>query len=204
MNKTFLVFCCILSLGLLTNCANKNLSTRFISNKDNTVLDEQTGLMWAAYDSRADITWKEAEEYCKSYQGGGHSNWRMPRRDELIALQEAGIEVAGKKKGRARLKNNPIVLSDRAVWTSEKKGTEAAFCDFRFQKKKCTWMEQYISMTMRALPVRQTVSKTGSASNAMSSEQIADKLKMIKQMYKDDLLTKEEYDQKRKELLDQI
>lgn len=204
MNKTFLIFCCILALGLLSNCANKNLSTRFISNKDDTVLDEQTGLMWAAYDSRSDVPWKEAKEYCESYQGGGHNDWRMPRRDELIELQNSGIEVAGKKKVRARVKNNPIVLTDRAVWTSEKKGSEAAFCDFRFQKKKCAWMEQVISMTMRALPVRDTASDAGSASKVMSSEQVSEKLKMIKQMYEEDLMTKEEYDQKRKELLEMI
>jgi hypothetical protein len=203
MNRIVAFLFYILLLSLLSSCANKDLSLRFTSNKDATVLDKETGLMWAAYDSGGDITWKEATEYCQSYQGGGYSDWRMPRKDELISLQNAGIERS-EKKARTRMKNNPIQLSDRGVWSSDKKGTEAAFCDFRFDKKKCAWMEQYISVTLRALPVRNNEKKMQSTSETMSSEQIADKLKMIKQMYKDDLLTKEEYDQKRKELVDQI
>ena len=204
MNRTVTFLCFILSLSLLSSCADKNLSERFISYKDNTVLDKETGLMWAARDSSSDITWKEAREYCQSYQGGGYSNWRMPRKDELVSLQEAGIKKAERKSIRSGKNETPILISDRGIWTSETKGSEAAFCDFRFDKKTCRWMEQYISMTMRALPVRKNEREVESTSKAMSSEQIADRLKMIKQMHKDDLMTKEEYDQKRKELLEKI
>ncbi|MFZ4777711.1 MAG: DUF1566 domain-containing protein [Terrimicrobiaceae bacterium] len=59
---------------------------RFIDNKDGTVTDTASKLMWAANDNGQDVTWAAAKAYCESFNGGGHSGWRMPAMAEVIAL----------------------------------------------------------------------------------------------------------------------
>lgn len=59
---------------------------RFIVNKDGTVTDTKTNLMWAAQDNGSDMEWSDANYYCKNYRVGGYKDWRLPTTDELIEL----------------------------------------------------------------------------------------------------------------------
>jgi len=65
---------------------------RFVAYDDGTVLDEESGLMWAAKDNGADINWQSAKGYCENYRGGGYTDWRMPTQDELARLYESSVE----------------------------------------------------------------------------------------------------------------
>jgi len=53
---------------------------RFIAYDNGTVIDTQTGLMWAAKDNGSNIDWPSAKKYCENYRGadtriGGCRHW---------------------------------------------------------------------------------------------------------------------------------
>ena len=89
---------------------------------DDAVLDKVTGLVWAARDNGADITWDAAIAYASSYRGGGHADWRLPTEAELEALAEP--EMAHRERGDCtKGKLNVIVTalihpSCGLVWSS--------------------------------------------------------------------------------------
>ena len=67
--------------------AKKTIKTkRFIDNKDGTVSDNETGLMWAQEGSPERLTFKEAEKYYKELNLGKHKDWRLPTLKELISI----------------------------------------------------------------------------------------------------------------------
>jgi len=60
----------------------------FIDNKDGTVTDIRTGLMWQQESSPTICIFKDAETYCKELILAGYSDWRLPTREELKDLAE--------------------------------------------------------------------------------------------------------------------
>jgi len=66
---------------------------RFIAYDDGTVLDTQTGLMWAARHIGGAygyfVKWAVAKSYCTNYRGGGYTDWRLPTVGELASLYDA-------------------------------------------------------------------------------------------------------------------
>ena len=59
---------------------------RFVDNKDGTVSDLATGLMWAKADSGKGLNWAEALAYCTKLQLAGHDDWRLPNVKELQSI----------------------------------------------------------------------------------------------------------------------
>ncbi|GAB6060283.1 Lcl C-terminal domain-containing protein [Desulfonatronum parangueonense] len=60
---------------------------RCVDNGDGTVTDNGTGLMWQQGHPRHGImTWDSAMSYTSSLFLGGHSDWRLPTKDELVVL----------------------------------------------------------------------------------------------------------------------
>ena len=49
-------------------------------------VDTKTGLMWTTIDNGKDVDWEDAKRYCKSYRGGGYTDWRMPTKKEIKQL----------------------------------------------------------------------------------------------------------------------
>jgi len=76
---------------------------RFIAYDNGTVLDTRTNLMWAAKDNGSDINLADANSYWGNYRGGGYTDWRMPTRDELVALYDSKTEL--------------IKLTDSYIWS---------------------------------------------------------------------------------------
>jgi hypothetical protein len=64
----------------------KESAKPFADNGDGTVTDKKTGLMWQKSDDGQKRNWHEATEYAKSMLLAGHSDWRLPSKDELISL----------------------------------------------------------------------------------------------------------------------
>jgi len=66
-------------------------SPRFTDNGNETVTDNQTGLMWA---KNANLdgtkTWNAAIDYCNALSLGGHDDWRLPTVKELQSLIDFG------------------------------------------------------------------------------------------------------------------
>lgn len=66
-------------------------AARLVNNNDVTVIDTQTGLMWADKDNGwPPIDWSNAKSYCEGYSEGGKAVWRMPTMDELGLLHNSG------------------------------------------------------------------------------------------------------------------
>ena len=133
----FLVF----FLGTFVSAEYAAAADRFVNNKDGTVTDTQTGLMWADSDNGSDVNWYTAESYCKGYSGGGKSGWRMPTQDELAQLYGNGAY------------GSVIKRTGWYVWASETRGSELAAL-FLFNIGIREWAYQYYNSDTRAHPVR--------------------------------------------------
>ncbi|MFB9052499.1 DUF1566 domain-containing protein [Formosa undariae] len=65
-----------------TSYGNNN----FIDNKDGTVSDLATGLMWQKADDGNSRDWKSALTYTEQLELGTHSDWRLPNAKELQSI----------------------------------------------------------------------------------------------------------------------
>ena len=139
MKKLLVLVCMVLFLGSFVS-AEYATAARFVNNNDGTVTDKQTGLMWADHDNGSKINWVNAKNYCEGYSGGGKPGWRMPTIAELDNLYSSGAYGSVMKK------------SGMAVWSSETKGSNAAY--FSFTNGSRIWYPQSTANTRRALPVR--------------------------------------------------
>jgi hypothetical protein len=150
------VFCTAV-LALVSNVyADPGSSAgRFISNNDGTVVDTRTGLMWAANDNGAKVTWQEAKEYCEKFRGGGYADWRMPTVKELAGLydkHEPGYRPECAIYNWKVYLTDSIKLTGASCWAAEAKGNQAK-C-FMFDYGCRSLMFKSVDFIMRALPVR--------------------------------------------------
>ena len=58
----------------------------FSDNKNGTIIDTETGLMWQQATAPGTYTWNEAMEYCKNLNLAGCSDWRLPAIHELRSI----------------------------------------------------------------------------------------------------------------------
>ncbi len=127
---------------------------RFIVLKDGTVQDAKSGLNWAAKDNGANITWTQAEAYCKSYSSGGHKDWRMPTASELATLYGNSTKTAGKDySGAIDVVTPSISITAPYVWSSEKR-TDNKSITFGFTYGTIKRRYRADGTNRRALPVR--------------------------------------------------
>lgn len=57
----------------------------YVDNGDQTVTDQATGLMWDQRETSTK-TWVSALAYCEGLDHAGHTDWRLPNRNELESL----------------------------------------------------------------------------------------------------------------------
>jgi hypothetical protein len=55
---------------------------RFVDNGDGTVTDTKRKIMWQKGDNGKEVTFEEAQNYCKTLRLGGYTDWRLPNPDE--------------------------------------------------------------------------------------------------------------------------
>jgi len=55
---------------------------RFVDNGDGTVTDTRRKIMWQKGDNGKEVTFDEAQEYCKNLRLGNHGDWRLPKPEE--------------------------------------------------------------------------------------------------------------------------
>lgn len=123
---------------------------RFIAYDNGTVLDTKTNLMWAAKDNGSDIEWAKAKSYCENFRGGGYTDWRMPKQNELAVLVLPGINVA--PPGNCLFITNLIEDIHCHYWASETSGSDKAF-SFNFSAR-IPQLEHSTFTGNHALPVR--------------------------------------------------
>ncbi|WP_153913784.1 DUF1566 domain-containing protein [Shewanella sp. TC10] len=58
----------------------------YIDNKNGTITDQSTGLMWAKSDSGKKMDWVKALEYAETASLAGFIDWRLPNAKELQSL----------------------------------------------------------------------------------------------------------------------
>lgn len=56
--------------------------------KHEIVRDALTGLEWQAIPFDGRMTWADAEKACRALRLGGHDDWRLPTRAELLSIVE--------------------------------------------------------------------------------------------------------------------
>lgn len=121
---------------------------RFIASSDKIVLDTKTRLMWVAEESET-LSWYDAKRYCKNYRGGGYKDWRMPTISELEGLYDSS------RQPDCGCVTNLIEMYNGAncwEWSSESKGSEAAFFAFNLNGKQ--WLPKLNESSVHIRPVR--------------------------------------------------
>jgi hypothetical protein len=63
----------------------------YTDNKDGTVTDNLTGLMWQQTVPTGTYTWSQAVAYCPTLNLAGHSDWHLPSRIELVSIVDLGV-----------------------------------------------------------------------------------------------------------------
>jgi hypothetical protein len=58
----------------------------FADNRDGTITDDATGLIWMQSDSGKGMTWADALAFCENSSAAGHSDWRLPSAKELQSI----------------------------------------------------------------------------------------------------------------------
>ena len=55
---------------------------RFVDRGDGAVIDTSRKIMWQKGDNGKEVTFEEAQAYCKTLRLGGYADWRLPNPDE--------------------------------------------------------------------------------------------------------------------------
>ncbi len=111
--------------------------------------DPDTNLMWTIKDNGENITWPEAEKYCKRLTLAGYSGWELPTIDELEKLSDP--QNSSKYKIR-----KPFRLTDCCPWSSTKEGSGLAWFFYFFDGPLRTTSPVGSSGNYRALCVRRS------------------------------------------------
>ena len=125
-------------------------AAQYVDNGDGTVTDKATGLMWAASDNGGPMDWYTAQQYCATYRGGGHSDWRMPTIPELRSLFDSSVS------GHSGCHLTPLItLTSCAPWSSETVDSSSAlYFEFEGSDGAQKPRERRHDFFFRALPVR--------------------------------------------------
>jgi len=148
----FLVLLLFLSFPGMGLTEEISKDDRFVANSNGTVLDKESGLMWAVKDNGEDVNWQGAKRYCERYRGGGYTDWRMPTLEELAGLYDQTKTYKSACGDDVHL-TELIRLTCCCSWTSEKRGSNAAYI-FGFTGGSRAWVRRSLIKFTRILPVR--------------------------------------------------
>jgi len=115
----------------------------FIAYNDGTVLDTETGLMWASKDTGKPIDWYDAKKYCGNYRGGGYSDWRLPALQELKSLCESKTKLI-----------SIIRYSHEWIWASDEDSRSCRNAVFYPMTGASHWFDW--TRNAKCLPVRRS------------------------------------------------
>ncbi len=59
-------------------------------NRDGTISDSRTGLIWQQAENAEEMNYDDAVAFCEGLRLAGHSNWRLPNKEELATLVQLG------------------------------------------------------------------------------------------------------------------
>jgi serine/threonine-protein kinase len=124
------------------------MGERFTFQGEETVLDNQTGLLWQRGGSGDRMVWKEGFQYIDELnqtQFAGYSDWRYPTKDELASL------VTPEENRKTGLFVDSVFGTQRNCWTStESEGHRAVYVDFYYGDTYLV-QENYANYFVRAV-----------------------------------------------------
>ena len=153
-----LIGCCLIISSIQIESASAE-EERFEVMLNGTVKDHESGLIWAARDNGANLTWSEALAYCKNYSAGGYKDWRMPSPKELATLYGASKETKGEEdKFSVDLATKSIQVTAPWVWTSRRSpNNKALIYGFNYGNTRKFFRGRGVNR--RVLPVRSAIPK---------------------------------------------
>ena len=80
------IFLTVLALGVALNVGA--IAGNFTDNRDGTVTDNVTGLIWQQEDDNISRPWEEALTYCNGLTLASHGDWRLPNIKELESITD--------------------------------------------------------------------------------------------------------------------
>lgn len=75
--------------------ANNEPQVSYTDNGNGTITDNVTGLMWQKEGDNMEREWAAAGTYCGTLNLGGHSDWRLPSKKELMSIVARNIPYPG-------------------------------------------------------------------------------------------------------------
>jgi hypothetical protein len=109
-------------------------SSRFIDNKNGTVTDTRSNLMWQSGDShhelKAGLTWYEAVEYVDGQNQakyGGYSDWRLPTMDELRGIWDSRRKLKSKDGEQIGLPTIFMAEGSYYLWSGDERNLDNAW-----------------------------------------------------------------------------
>ena len=136
----------------------------FVDNKNGTVTDSTTGLVWQKSDSYHELTkglnWYDALEYItqkNSAKFAGHNDWRLPSLKELNQLWISSGKIKSKDEETLGLPSEFEGGGSYYIWTGDERGLDHAWYfglgskENYFNLKDLTDLEQGVKM-VRSLP----------------------------------------------------
>jgi len=118
-------------------------ASSFTVNKNGTVTDSRTGLVWQGGDSfielKKGLNWYEALEYVEKKNlknFAGHKDWRLPTLDELEALWDSTRPSRSKDGEAIGLPEGFTDGGSYYLWTIDEKGLDNAWYFGLGQKEK--------------------------------------------------------------------
>jgi len=112
---------------------------RIVDNKDGTLTDNDTGLMWKANDSFIEldkwVSWSEGKTWIKTLndsQFAGHTDWRMPTRKEVQSIYDPSHSVTDNYGETVYLPEGFTAGSGLTCWTKTLHKTDLSLA-IRFQ-----------------------------------------------------------------------
>lgn len=88
----------------------------YIDNKDGTITDKATGLVWEKGDSGMGVNWPLALSYCENLTLAGRSDWRLPNVKELQSI----VDYSRSPETTNSAAINPLFLVSSIVSESDK------------------------------------------------------------------------------------
>jgi hypothetical protein len=90
---------------------------RFTALGEGAVGDAEAKLVWTARDSGRDLSWHDADQYCRELRlGAGTDGWRLPSSDELASLYEEPMQQPCGERSVCRV-DDAIDLSSPYQWS---------------------------------------------------------------------------------------
>ena len=131
------------------------MKQRFILEKENVVLDNQTGLIWQRGASTVRTVWKEGFNYIEKLNSdsfAGYNDWRYPTEDELASL------ILREEDRMSGLYLDPVFENQRTCWSSSRREGhrhEVCYADFYYGDMYLV-EENYANLFVRAVRTRDT------------------------------------------------